>query len=368
VARSEIGARELQREREVLEALRADERLGSWRDLLPRCDSAGTARNEYVLERLLPGVDAACVQRAAPARELEIAALGLEAIRPLHLRTGRQAVVSRRQVGAWLGPPLELLAASHPTGRVPARQLHALELLETRLTGALAGAPVLLTWVHGDYTPGNVLLAGKVRAVTGIVDWCQGREDRIPDTDQVMWLAALHCQLSGRQLGAVVCDELRRSAGGTVAFTEDGTAAFGSRRSGRARVTPWTALLQLLELERAEHEHPGGYVPVADALLWAWLDHVTGNLTKSPRYLRSVMWWAANVEPVLATLREQQQPHVSAYASVAAARAGAKGATPPVVVGAIVRASDGSIGTSTQDAQSLDSEEKREKGLPCSTS
>jgi hypothetical protein len=293
----------LRRERAVLEQLHADERLGEWRVLLPRWRPAeGDPR--LVLESILPGSDDASLLRQTPAGALELARLGLGAVRPLHTRTAEEHVVGEAELARWFEPPLQLLAVLHPSGLVPRHQRAAVELVTQRLRTATAGRRLTLSWAHGDYTPGNLLVDPGRGVVTGIVDWSEAAADCSPVLDAVLWIAAMHCQLSGEQLGSLVSRMLRghtRSGADARAAARRGCEAESLTRSRRpARV--WALLSGLLDSSAAGVG--AGELDVADALLWAWLDHVTRNLSKSPRYLRSRLWWMGNVDAVLRTVCE----------------------------------------------------------------
>ncbi len=299
VARSAAGAEELRREHAVLDELHADERLGTWRQLLPHWEAGDELRPDCVIERVLPGVDASVVLRRRPELATAVARSGLEAVGALHRRTAAWVVVDEQRLADWLSPALEVLRSSHPTGEVPARQLETTAALESRLSAALLGHSLEVSWVHGDYSPGNVLVADRLGTVSGIVDWSRARPGAPPALDRLLWLAAIHCEVTGQQLGALV----------RAVLADNGTGPGGrSRRAAAGFGRLWQSLTSELEEHRTRRPRRGGGGPApADLLVWVWLDHVASNLTKSARYLRSPLWWVANVETVLAAVEHGER-------------------------------------------------------------
>jgi O-antigen/teichoic acid export membrane protein len=273
VARSEQALVEFCAEQNALRALADDPRIGPWRSMLPEMYLVPTDNGTVALERLFEGTDAHRLIEAKPTLLPEVMRLGIQAIGELHRRTARPIAVDQATVDGWLGPALDVLRRIHPSGLVPRGQLEATDRLELQLHRALDGRQLDVSWVHGDYTPGNVMLGWDASTVHGILDWGQGRPDAFPDLDVVLWLAALECQVRrwsmGRFVGAVLAAPVWRTS--TLL------------QISRAEMTPF---------DIGHHE----------LVLWCWLEHVTGNLRKAERYERHTWWWAANVEPVLRAL------------------------------------------------------------------
>jgi O-antigen/teichoic acid export membrane protein/aminoglycoside phosphotransferase len=313
IARSATGVSELQREREALDALHDEQRLGDWRRLLPRWEPGGSTGDDYVLERVLPGVDAAALLRSDPRRAGEVAVLGLAAIGTLHDRTAEPVLVEARHVARWLEDPLALITTMHPSGHVPDFQHRAARLLERRLTEAVLGSTLPLAWTHGDYTPGNVLVDVQRSAVSGIVDWAQAEPGRLPDLDRTLWLMTIECQVSGLQLGSLVSRVLRDGSTGRARTgrARTGRARTGTGRDAQAPHRRWPALGSLLDGPAVGPAPCAPTIDLTDAVLWAWLDHVAGNLAKSARYVNNSLWWMSNVEPVLRTVCEQSGHHAT---------------------------------------------------------
>lgn len=256
VAVTTPGVAQLAQEHRVLTALSCTGALGSWRDLLPRVLGAGEgAAGAYLLTSRLPG---------EPAEGDAIAATeaALNAIAPLNRLGGCQAAVGEELLARWVTTPGEALRAALSG---PLRQAALAQLL-TELRCDLAGRTVLLGWVHGDFHPGNLLLAHD-GAVTGIIDWAQARGDDLAVLDIAHWLLTTDPHAGRRQLGRRVSDRLA--------------------------ATSWTPD-ELSRLPVGPDQLPGRTI-----LLLAWLRHAANNLTKSTRYARSPVWIRGNVDPVL---------------------------------------------------------------------
>ncbi len=270
VPRTERACADLRCQESVLRVLAADDRLGTWRRLLPNFKLYESEQQTYAVESVGRGVDAAGLLTESPSSMLAIGRRSLKAISDLHERTGREVVVDELLFDQLLEPSLRPLRRSHPSGVVPAAQLVALARLEERLREASIGRTVSISWVHGDFTPGNVMLTADAARVTTLLDWGQARPDSIPAFDVLLWVFALRCRASGHQLGA----EVRRVME-SADWSGDPVLALASKA-----------------LERTD-------IAAGDLALWCWLDHVAGNLRKSERYARHPLWWASNVEPVL---------------------------------------------------------------------
>jgi O-antigen/teichoic acid export membrane protein len=270
LARSERAILEFASEHRVLRLLAGDPRLGPWTAMLPEAYLTFTDSGCMALERLMPGSDAAGVVRAAPSLLPAVTNIGLCVIGELHRRTGHTVLVDEALADGWLCRATTVLRQTHPSGHVPRAQFTAINHLEELLRRAIDGRHLEVGWVHGDFTPGNVMVAPDASRVYGILDWGQARPDSLPDLDTVLWLTALECQVRGWSMGRQVCRILA------------------------APRWPDDSLLQVSRQAMV----PFG-IGDHELILWCWLLHVAGNLDKSERYHRNPWWWAANVEPVL---------------------------------------------------------------------
>jgi hypothetical protein len=255
-AHSAPAARALDREWAVLTSLQQDERLGAWRRLVPvPLDRDLDGPLPMITESLLPGRDAATTLRARHAPEEAVTRLALDALAPLHRATARPEPGAGR-TDAWVTGPLAVVRGGVPWCRTGPGAA-GLDAVGARLRRALDGRTVMAGWTHGDYHPGNVLLDERAGRVTGIVDWGEARADGPVDIDAVTYALLLRCLRAGADLGPVVAGVLR---------------------------------------DREQAATPDD----PDLVLLAWLWHVVANISKSPRYGRSRIWYRRAVAPVLA--------------------------------------------------------------------
>jgi aminoglycoside phosphotransferase (APT) family kinase protein len=272
LAQTAEGVTGVRKQAQVLGALRADPRLGDWRGLLPDLLAEGSVGGQlYALEQALPGQSALPVLAdAARCRAMQAAASA--AIAQLHCRTARTVVVDDRRRERWIDRPLHMIRqvyALHPRGR---RYCALLRRLQRDLQAELAGRTLPACWIHGDFWPGNVLVAADGVTLTGIVDWDRATAEELPMHDLVHLLLSTRGLVQQRDLGEIVRALLEGEQ--------------------------WTAHERSL-LDAAERALPGSVVEERAMVLLSWLRHITGNLTKSSRYRRNVLWLSRNVDAVL---------------------------------------------------------------------
>jgi O-antigen/teichoic acid export membrane protein len=261
LATSPAAAWSLERERRALATLRSDERLGAWRDLLPDLVAHGACDGfPYLVQRLLPG-------RTGARGPAGLVACGAAAIARLHQTTAVEVAAGPDRVRCWVEGPLDTLARNG-RDRVLAA---AVERLGCELRSGLLDRRLAVSWIHGDYVPGNILVGRRPVHVTGIVDWELARPADLPLVDIVTLLLAARMQTSARELGRVVCEWLA-----------------GAR---------WTADEQRI-VDEARSGLPGETVDERVLVLLCWLRHVSGNLAKASGYATNERWRRANVEPV----------------------------------------------------------------------
>ncbi|AMW14258.1 hypothetical protein A4E84_35050 [Streptomyces qaidamensis] len=268
--RSARAAASLAHECEAVRRLHRDERLGAWRRLLPvvkqrRLDGP----LPLVVETCLPGVEADVLLRRSPELARRVTESALAAIRELHRATGRTEEVTAR-LADWVTPRLAVLAEEVGWCR-RGEGAEALVAVREMVESELAGRRLLVGWTHGDFHPGNVLLAERPGTLSGVIDWAGAVPDGPSLLDCHTFVLTMRHQLTGREFGGVVADVVRRA--GLV--PEDRRLLAGVRA--------------LPSGPRAE--------TVVTLLTWLW--HVAGNLEKSARYARSHRWVADNVVSVL---------------------------------------------------------------------
>ena len=263
--------RSLTREGTAVAALEADDRLGDWRDLLPGILAEGELDGaSYLLERALGGRNAVSLLGMTPMRR-RVQIVAAETVRTLHQRTGASTVVDDACVDRWLAEPLWRVSRA-AGGFRGARGRQALNRLAAEIRASLVGRRLKLSWIHGDFWLGNLLVSTDGATATGIVDWDFAGNHELPLIDLLHLVVYTRSLVERRELGGVVRDLL------------DGGA--------------WSP--QEISLLRSSHAELDGDPGCAGAaLLLYWLRHLASNLAQSNRYLESRPWLVGNVEPVL---------------------------------------------------------------------
>lgn len=260
VAQSQRAGVALKREAEVLAELSCDPRLGEWTALVPRVLARGQANGrQFLVEQLMPGVDGRTVLGQAFKRT-EVLAAALAAIAELHHRTATDVVVDSAMLDHWVDGPIRLLVkwTARPGGTNGPVEL---ERIASLLHRALEGRTLVVSWIHGDLAPGNLLLSPDGLHVRGIVDWERASPMGLPDLDVAHFLLSAQALVEGHELGDLVCELLDGSADGATA------------------------------------PHPLTDRPL---VLLTWLHHVAGFLRETGRhYSPRSLWTVRNIDNVL---------------------------------------------------------------------
>ena len=278
LARGPLGAAELRMQRRVLAELAIHQGLNEeWRALLPRILAFDERPDATVsVESYRPGMDLAEVLARRPNRVEELTAAALSAIAPLHRRTATFVVVDNVcLLRRWVIEPLAGL--TDMCRRLDPRRVPELDRLGAMLRQALVGWRMPVSWTHGDYTPGNVRVAGVQGPVTGIVDWGGARPGCPALIDEYLMILTASCQVERADLGAVVAERLR--AGGLSDCERNALRA--------ARDRP--------DADMGDRERIDERV----AILLTWLHHAVDLWRKRATDPDHHSWWATNVAPVL---------------------------------------------------------------------
>jgi aminoglycoside phosphotransferase (APT) family kinase protein len=271
LAASEQGKSALARETETLATLDADDRLGAWRDLLPRPCVQGTLRGHlYRIDAALGGHAMTRPPATGPARVLGAAA---DAIAVLHDRTATTVGGGQEVAERWVDAPLrELLRHARPGPRSADR----LQRLRDELHAALGTGSFPAAWIHGDFWLGN-LLFDRMLLPTGIVDWEAAAPLELPLHDVLHLLLYTRRLTSGRELGQMLCDQLVEKR--------------------------WSAAERAL-LERQPAWQARGGLTERHVLLLYWLRHAAVHARQHGSRVgcRYRLWERRNVLPVLASL------------------------------------------------------------------
>jgi hypothetical protein len=262
----------LRQQVDVLTMLHADGRLAEWRTLVPTLLAVGEIDGHaYVVEQLLLGRAATGVL-SRPAARVRMQVAAAAAIGELHRRTAASVVVDAGMLERWIDAPLQVVR--HVTATLPraAGNERAIERLATELHDALAGRTLAVSMVHGDFTPGNILVTPDGATLTGIVDWELGAHEDLPLLDLLLLLLSVRRVVHRCELGTVVQALL------------DG--------AGR---TPHEQAL----VDAAEVALPGDAVGMRALVLLCWLRYVAATLGKSQYFARHRLWMMKNIEAVL---------------------------------------------------------------------
>ena len=271
LAQSGGAAAALKREQATLASLWQRPELQAWRAWLPEVIADGEIEGRYFrAERALDGVAASDLQLNPPAywRAHGTAATS---IRRLHEQTLETITVDERMLDRWLARPLAVLRGSPWVGLWPGVR-RALDRIERALRAGFAGQVLQVSWVHGDYWAGNILVTPDGSSLTGIVDWDMAGPAELPARD------ALHLVLYGRRL---LCGE---ELGDRVRAVLKGSG-FGDEER---------AVLEAAEVtipRSPEHRR-----------VWVgeyWLRHVADHLSQDARNGWNGWWVFKNVVRVL---------------------------------------------------------------------
>ena len=312
VARGLLGAVDLRTQRRVLAELARHPRLDEqWRELLPRILAFDERPDATVsVESYRPGMDLAEVLARRPDRVEELTVAALSAIAPLHRRTATFVVVDNVcLLRRWVIEPLAGL--TDLCRRLDPHRVSEVDRLGTMLRQALVGWRMPVSWTHGDYTPGNVRVAGVRGPVTGIVDWGGARPGQPALIDEYLMILTASCQVERADLGTVVAERLR--AGG-----------LSDRERNALRAAPDRPGADIGDGERIDERV---------AILLTWLHHVADLWRTRATHPNQHIWWATNVAPVLDAFTAWHGFDVSS-APARAVRGAASGApmttSPPV--------------------------------------
>ena len=263
----------LDRETEVLTSLRADRRLGDWRDLLPRPVAQGDAGGRpYRADAALLGAPPS--ERLAMDERRRLVAAAAETIAVLHQRTATTASGDAVLAERWVDARLRDLwpRAANGVG-LPSRAAH----LRDELRATLIGGTFHVSWVHGDLWPGNLLVDQGAERIHGIVDWDAAATPELPLHDLLHLALYARPAPVGRELGVFV--------------------------AGHLRGEPWHDDQRGL-LERGGGLTDTGSVSERHAVLLYWLRRAAEHARQqgARRGLRYRVWERRNVDPVMAEL------------------------------------------------------------------
>jgi hypothetical protein len=261
------------RETRALAALHADERLGEWRRLLPVPLASGALEGRhYRVDSALPGLVVLDRLRKDKSRR-HLLGSAAETIHVLHRTTASAVEVDERLAAHWIDTPANDLLV-HGAARGLGSQVGA---LRDELRAALVGQTVSAGWIHGDYWFGNLLFEAGEAGPRGIVDWDAAGQPALPVIDVMHLLLYTRRLTTGRELGQIVVETLRRPE-----WPEE-------ERRVLDRYGTWCH---------------GDLISERHLLLLCWLRHVAHHARQQGdnRTLGYRRWQGRNVRPVLTSL------------------------------------------------------------------
>jgi O-antigen/teichoic acid export membrane protein len=262
----EAGKRSVWEQGLALIAVHRSSAPGKWKALVPKVITSGAAgRQGFVVETYVPGTTLEDKLRAGGDLS-SLFARAARAIRPLHASTARLERLDEALLGELVDKPVARLRGVIARRSRVATALPALEGIRRELRAALAGREIRTAHIHGDFSPGNVVMDSHDE-VQGIVDWERHWVRGLPQLDLVQLLLGMRALSERRELGALVAAMRRDPAWRTSALDS-------SLKDG--------------------HLLPNGVL-----LLLGWLHHLAANVEKSVRYARSRVWVQRNIDPVL---------------------------------------------------------------------
>jgi Ser/Thr protein kinase RdoA (MazF antagonist) len=261
------GASGLTRETAILQKLSGLPRR--LRELLPTRLLAGHIDgHSFSVDGALPGSQPT---GSDPARDL--AALTL--IGELHRATAHEVTIQQETLQAWVNAPLQRLGALLRRSRMPLPR-DAVIRLKARMENELAGKSVQVSWIHGDFWAGNLLVDRASNLITGIVDWDLAAFPELPIHDVLHPLLVSEAQSRRQSLGQVI-----------IRLVRDGH---------------WTAQERSL-LETAAWAFPQD-VNQSTLVLLYWLRYVAAIAQQQDHYVNhsALVWRLLNVHNVLRKL------------------------------------------------------------------
>ena len=265
------GAASLQRQQAIETELHLDARLSGWDAVVPRAMAQGRAwGRRYFVETVVPG-SVAQPTAGIPDVILAMQASASGAIGELHRRTANKVLVDAHTVERWVDPPTRTVSrASLAIDHDERAAIFA--AMRDRLATGLIGRELQVSWIHGDYWRGNVLIAADGVTPSGIVDWDRAAPGELPSHD------LFHLLLSPRR-------ELNRSIAPDIVSMLHGRSVWREEEK---------AILEL-----ARQRLPDDAVDDDVMALLYWLRHTAGTMNLYPRLLRDREYLSSEVEPVL---------------------------------------------------------------------
>ena len=273
MARTESASATLLRETDALSALHTDPRVRGLARLVPNLVASGLVGDRrFVTLGHIGGSDGRTADLSDhPHGQLLIAAAG--AIAGLHRATGSLTTLADDDLARLVDLRLE---AAFREGRlqVGRRQMRALDRLGSELRSATVGLQVPLSWIHGDYWLGNVVV-DRAGQPCGIIDWDGMEVASLPAIDMVHLILTTRANDQNRELGSIVLEALD---------------------------APGLSDAELAVMAMLDGPNMEDGVSWRSLVLLTWLHHVTSRARRWRGRPARWLWTARNVGEVLEAL------------------------------------------------------------------
>lgn len=269
--KTDRGIADLNRRKKVSAQLSVDERLMDWQKYFPHILGEGVFQNRpYWIMEHLPGIG---LDTTLHDHDIQrFLWLAVEALSHFHQRTAREVVVKDEALDEWVFSAIRAILQS-PLIFSYRKSRVILERLGVILANALRGEKVLVSWVHGDFWPNNVLISKDGKQITGIIDWDLSQPDDLPLLDIVNFLLSAGREMRGSELGEVIVETHKLGAW-----------------SDKSLQGIWDQ-----EIQRLGCDIPS----IRDLLMIFWLRHISANLLKSRKYSVNPIWINQNYRFVM---------------------------------------------------------------------
>lgn len=193
-----------------------------------------------------------------------------QALEPFHARTRRMVTCDVGHFTGIAADPVAIVKRWRP------EVAEGLDMIIEFLRDQLLDYTLVVSRLHGDFAPSNVLWDDTAHAVSGIVDWELGPALLPPEIDNLHFFVSL-------------CTQERR--------VEYGEAVVWLLRDGRSSRGADT-------VARLLAQGPNSFSPRVGLVLM-WLHHVATGLQKSVGYQRNPIWLTNNVDVAVAFLADE---------------------------------------------------------------
>lgn len=256
----------------VLSALRENPNLQGFSRLLPFVIASGSyANRRYAIEQMLAGVDTLPLL-GDPSKFATLLAVAAEAIKELHQATAEIKTVDSTLLGKWVDARLDILSQVYRKRKPGLVSSAVLRKLRDQMHDELTGHTVTVSWIHGDYWPGNLRTTPDGAQIAGILDWELASANELPMLDVMLLIITFRMAVDRLGMG----DVIRR-----LLLDES-----------------WLPCESAILLQ-ARRDYSTDSISNRTLILLTWLRHVSDELLKSSHLATHWLWLAKNIEEVL---------------------------------------------------------------------